>query len=145
MQPPQKIPRDDEFKFRDRANVLVDKWHGLVAATKEPSTTTTTTVTVTPATDGIPATATATTAGAGGAPSVAVTTGAEGTVTASVVTENGVEAKENGDVSMAEVGVGAKENGVVASGKGVNGDASMTEANGEAEKVEGADVVMSEA
>ncbi|EIM80969.1 uncharacterized protein STEHIDRAFT_161976 [Stereum hirsutum FP-91666 SS1] len=144
MQPPQKIPRDDEFKFRDRANVLVEKWHGLVNANKEPATTATTTVTVTPATDGTPTIATATTTGTGAAPSVAVTTGAEGTVTASVVTENGVEGKENGDVSMAEGAAGTKENGV-ASVKAVNGDASMTDANGDAEKVDGADVVMSEA
>lgn len=143
MQPPQKIPRDDEFKFRDRANVLVDKWHGLVNANKEPSTTTTT-VTVAPAADGTPATATATTTGTSGAPSVAVTTGADGTVTASVVAENGVEPKENGDVTMAEGASGAKENGV-APVKAVNGDASMTDANGEVEKVDGADVVMSEA
>ncbi|KAL4246596.1 hypothetical protein ABKN59_008780 [Abortiporus biennis] len=29
-----KVPRDSEFKFRDRAKVLVDKWHELVNANK---------------------------------------------------------------------------------------------------------------
>ncbi|KAJ6476496.1 hypothetical protein C8R47DRAFT_985331, partial [Mycena vitilis] len=24
------VPRDDEFKFRHRANVLVDKWQGIL-------------------------------------------------------------------------------------------------------------------
>ncbi|KAJ7349977.1 hypothetical protein DFH08DRAFT_126413 [Mycena albidolilacea] len=26
---PAHVPRDDEFKFRDRAKALLDKWHGL--------------------------------------------------------------------------------------------------------------------
>jgi hypothetical protein len=26
------VPRNDEFKFRDRAKALVDKWHGLLNA-----------------------------------------------------------------------------------------------------------------
>ena len=25
----EKVPRDDEFKFRERAKVLVDKWHDI--------------------------------------------------------------------------------------------------------------------
>lgn len=25
--PEEKVPRDDEFKFRERAKALVDKWH----------------------------------------------------------------------------------------------------------------------
>ena len=25
-----KIPRDDEFKFKDRAQALVNKWHGMI-------------------------------------------------------------------------------------------------------------------
>ena len=25
-----KVPRDDEFKFRERAKVLVDKWHDIL-------------------------------------------------------------------------------------------------------------------
>lgn len=134
MQPPAKIPRDDEFKFRDRANVLVEKWHTLINASKEPSTTTTT-ITVAPGVDGAPATATATTTGA--EPSVAVTTAVDGTVTASVVTENGAEpVKENGDVAM-------EDNALKLA---INGDASMAEVNGEAEKTEKAavdgDVVM---
>ncbi|KAJ7873425.1 hypothetical protein B0H13DRAFT_1723510 [Mycena leptocephala] len=31
---PAQVPRDDEFKFRDRAKALVDKWHGLNANVK---------------------------------------------------------------------------------------------------------------
>ncbi len=27
-----KVPRDDEFKFRERAKVLVDKWHDILKA-----------------------------------------------------------------------------------------------------------------
>ncbi|KAF8186139.1 hypothetical protein K438DRAFT_1765472 [Mycena galopus ATCC 62051] len=27
---PAKVPRDDEFHFRDRAKALVDKWHGIL-------------------------------------------------------------------------------------------------------------------
>ncbi|KAJ7748220.1 hypothetical protein DFH07DRAFT_830462 [Mycena maculata] len=30
-----KVPRDDEFKFRDRAKALVDKWHQILNANKE--------------------------------------------------------------------------------------------------------------
>jgi len=29
---PAQVPRDDEFKFRERAKVLIDKWHGLLDA-----------------------------------------------------------------------------------------------------------------
>ena len=29
-----KVPRDDEFKFRERAKALVDKWHQLLNANK---------------------------------------------------------------------------------------------------------------
>ncbi|ETW81208.1 hypothetical protein HETIRDRAFT_319450 [Heterobasidion irregulare TC 32-1] len=35
MQTPEKIPRDDDFHFRDRANVLVEKWHALMNANKD--------------------------------------------------------------------------------------------------------------
>ena len=28
--PDEKVPRDDEFKFRERAKVLVDKWHDIL-------------------------------------------------------------------------------------------------------------------
>ena len=28
--PDDKVPRDDEFKFRERAKVLVDKWHDIL-------------------------------------------------------------------------------------------------------------------
>ncbi|KAJ7441521.1 hypothetical protein B0H11DRAFT_2096109 [Mycena galericulata] len=31
-----KVPRDDEFKFRDRAKALVDKWHQILNANKAP-------------------------------------------------------------------------------------------------------------
>ncbi|KAJ6456772.1 hypothetical protein C8R47DRAFT_1082303 [Mycena vitilis] len=31
---PDRVPRDDEFKFRDRAKALVDKWHGILNANK---------------------------------------------------------------------------------------------------------------
>jgi hypothetical protein len=31
---PSKVPRDGEFKFRDRAKALVDKWHGILNANK---------------------------------------------------------------------------------------------------------------
>lgn len=31
---PSKVPRDDEFKFRDRAKALVDKWHEILNANK---------------------------------------------------------------------------------------------------------------
>ena len=29
-----KVPRDDEFKFRERAKALVDKWHEILSASK---------------------------------------------------------------------------------------------------------------
>lgn len=29
-----KVPRDDEFKFRERAKSLVDKWHEILSASK---------------------------------------------------------------------------------------------------------------
>jgi hypothetical protein len=32
--PAEKVPRDDEFKFRDRAKVLVDKWRQILGANK---------------------------------------------------------------------------------------------------------------
>ena len=32
---PDKVPRDDEFKFRERANALVDKWHKIIGDVKE--------------------------------------------------------------------------------------------------------------
>lgn len=31
---PDRVPRDDEFKFRERAKTLVDKWHDIVSANK---------------------------------------------------------------------------------------------------------------
>ncbi|KAJ6553308.1 hypothetical protein B0H19DRAFT_1156151 [Mycena capillaripes] len=31
---PGKVPRDDEYKFRDRAKALVEKWHGILNANK---------------------------------------------------------------------------------------------------------------
>ncbi|KAJ7640645.1 hypothetical protein B0H17DRAFT_1339250 [Mycena rosella] len=31
---PGKVPRDDEYKFRDRAKALIDKWHGILNANK---------------------------------------------------------------------------------------------------------------
>lgn len=31
---PEKVPRDDEFNFRDRAKALVDKWHQILNANK---------------------------------------------------------------------------------------------------------------
>ncbi|KAH9949033.1 hypothetical protein B0H21DRAFT_165654 [Amylocystis lapponica] len=31
---PDKVPRDDEFKFRERAKALVDRWHDVLAANK---------------------------------------------------------------------------------------------------------------
>lgn len=31
---PSKVPRDSEFKFRDRAKALVAKWHGILNANK---------------------------------------------------------------------------------------------------------------
>lgn len=30
----EKVPRDDEFKFRERAKTLVDKWHDILSASK---------------------------------------------------------------------------------------------------------------
>jgi hypothetical protein len=30
----EKVPRDDEFKFRTRAKSMVDKWHAILGATK---------------------------------------------------------------------------------------------------------------
>ena len=32
----EKVPRDAEFKFRERAKVLVDKWHDILKATDPP-------------------------------------------------------------------------------------------------------------
>ncbi|KZT10579.1 uncharacterized protein LAESUDRAFT_338768 [Laetiporus sulphureus 93-53] len=37
--PSEKVPRDDEFKFRERAKTLVDKWHDFVNANKPNGTT----------------------------------------------------------------------------------------------------------
>lgn len=31
---PEWVPGDDEFKFRERANVLVQKWHDIIKASK---------------------------------------------------------------------------------------------------------------
>lgn len=31
---PDKVPRDEEFKFRARAKALVDKWHAILGANK---------------------------------------------------------------------------------------------------------------
>jgi hypothetical protein len=31
---PEKVPRDDEFQFRNRAQVLVDKWHEILSSNK---------------------------------------------------------------------------------------------------------------
>ena len=33
-----KVPRDDEFKFRDRAKALVDQWHQVLNANKSNGT-----------------------------------------------------------------------------------------------------------
>ena len=30
----ERVPRDDEFKFRERAKVLVDKWHQILGSNK---------------------------------------------------------------------------------------------------------------
>lgn len=35
--PAEKVPRDEEFKFRERANVLVQKWHDIINANKTTS------------------------------------------------------------------------------------------------------------
>lgn len=32
--PQEKVPRDDEFKFRVRAKAMVDKWHAILGANK---------------------------------------------------------------------------------------------------------------
>ena len=32
--PEDKVPRDSEFKFRERSDVLVKKWHQILNATK---------------------------------------------------------------------------------------------------------------
>ncbi|KAJ6608165.1 hypothetical protein B0H10DRAFT_531565 [Mycena sp. CBHHK59/15] len=34
---PHQVPRDDEFKFRERAKALVTKWSQILAANKRPS------------------------------------------------------------------------------------------------------------
>ena len=31
---PEKVPKDAEYKFRERAKVLVDKWHQILSANK---------------------------------------------------------------------------------------------------------------
>lgn len=36
-----KVPRDDEFKFRDRAKVLVDKWQRILSSSKTTNSVTT--------------------------------------------------------------------------------------------------------
>lgn len=36
----EKVPRDDEFKIRSRAQQLVDKWHKMVDPTKAPASST---------------------------------------------------------------------------------------------------------
>ncbi|KAK7692148.1 hypothetical protein QCA50_003767 [Cerrena zonata] len=36
---PDKVPRDDEFHFKDRAKALVDKWHDILNANKTPAAT----------------------------------------------------------------------------------------------------------
>ena len=35
LQPPDLVPRDEEFQFRSRAKALVDKWHVILSAYKE--------------------------------------------------------------------------------------------------------------
>ena len=35
MQPADKIPRDEEVRFRERAKALVDKWHVILNASKD--------------------------------------------------------------------------------------------------------------
>ena len=35
LQPPGRIPRDEEFAFRARARALVDKWHLIVRNAKK--------------------------------------------------------------------------------------------------------------
>ncbi|CDO75693.1 hypothetical protein BN946_scf184585.g6 [Trametes cinnabarina] len=74
----EKVPRDDEFKFRERAKVLVDKWHDVLKANGAPESK--------PATNGAAHKTTDADEG-----SAAPNGKAE---------ENGAEAKENGSADM---------------------------------------------
>ena len=61
-QDPSKIPREEEFKFRDRANALVEKWQSVVnptGATEGTNGNATKTDAETPAADAAPTALTA--------------------------------------------------------------------------------------
>ena len=36
--PKDKVPRDEEYKFRERAKALVDRWHEILSASKTEAT-----------------------------------------------------------------------------------------------------------
>ncbi|KAI0644711.1 hypothetical protein C8Q79DRAFT_790447 [Trametes meyenii] len=115
-----KVPRDDEFKFRERAKVLVDKWHDVLKANGAPESK--------PATNG--------TRKAADAEDAAASPNGK---------ENGAEAKENGTASM-EVDADAKgETESAAADEGAKPADEDAPANGAADESVLADVTMSEA
>ena len=102
----EKVPRDDEFKFRERAKVLVDKWHDILKTNgaSDPAK---------PATNG----------------SRKVTETEDAGVNTSSKTEDSAE-KENGTITQADADVVMKEetsaNGVA--DESMIGDITMSEA-----------------
>ncbi|KAI0674894.1 hypothetical protein C8Q78DRAFT_508117 [Trametes maxima] len=115
-----KVPRDDEFKFRERAKVLVDKWHDVLKANGAPESK--------PATNG--------TRKAADAEDAAASPNGK---------ENGTETKENGTASM-EVDADAKgETESAAADENSKPADEDAPANGAADESVLADVTMSEA
>ncbi|KAH9859001.1 hypothetical protein C2E23DRAFT_717222 [Lenzites betulinus] len=118
-----KVPRDEEFKFRDRAKVLVDKWHDILKTNTAPESK--------PATNG--------TRKPADAEDAAVTTNGK-------TEENGTETKTNG--AAMEVDADAKGEAEPAAESVTDADAKPADdvsANGAADESMLADVTMSEA
>ncbi|KAI9061701.1 hypothetical protein FKP32DRAFT_1594220 [Trametes sanguinea] len=124
-----KVPRDDEFKFRERAKVLVDKWHDVLKANGAPESK--------PATNGAAHKATDAEEGSA-APNGNTKT-----------EENGTEAKENGSAAMqVDAEAEAKAQPAAAETSAPEAESKPAEdapANGAADESVLADVTMSEA
>ncbi|KAI0358717.1 Tudor/PWWP/MBT [Trametes cingulata] len=120
-----KVPRDDEFKFRERAKVLVDKWHDILKANGAPESK--------PAANG--------TRKAADAEDAAVSS------PNGKAEENGTEAKQNG--TAMEVDADAKGEAEPAAESTADAETKPAEedapANGAADESVLADVTMSEA
>ncbi|KAI8992925.1 hypothetical protein BD414DRAFT_412571 [Trametes punicea] len=119
-----KVPRDDEFKFRERAKVLVDKWHDILKANGAPESK--------PATNGAHKAADAEDASA--APN-------------GKAEENSAEAKENGAIMQTDTDAKGEFQPTAAEST-ANAESKPAEdapANGAADESVLADITMSEA